>query len=74
MQTIDAIKVAPAASYVVTHAILGWPWGTLASMAAFVYSALMIGEWLWRKVKAWRVRRQIRRDDEARRANAKPAA
>ena len=57
MQTSEAARVAPATAYVVTHTILGLPWSTLASIAAFLYSILMIGEWCWRKWKAWKAKR-----------------
>jgi len=57
MQSSDAVRVGPAIAYFITHTVMGWPWGTLASMAAFLYSAIMIGEWVWKKRKAWKAKR-----------------
>lgn len=47
-------NVADAATAAVTQDAWGWlhavPWGQLASLAAFAYSALLLVEWLWKKV------------------------
>jgi hypothetical protein len=29
-------------------------WADWASFAAFVYTMILIGEWVWKKVRAWR--------------------
>jgi hypothetical protein len=32
----------------------GLTWGELASILAAIYTAILIGEWIWKKVKAFR--------------------
>lgn len=55
-KTNAAEQVAQAAtttsSYETWMAINSVPWGTVASIAAAVYSLLLISEWFWKKL--WR--------------------
>lgn len=53
----DSVKAIPTGSYIVTNVLMGIPWDTWASIAAFVYSVLMIGEWCWKKWKGWKAKR-----------------
>lgn len=35
-------------------------WAEAASFAAFLYSLILIGEWVWKKAKARKCRREIK--------------
>lgn len=54
---VAAAKVAPAAAYAATYAG-GWTISEWAAAAALVYSLLMIGDFIARKVRAWIDRRR----------------
>lgn len=46
---IDGAKASPVAAFLAT-VLAGVDWGTLATAAAFFYSAILIGEKLWKLV------------------------
>lgn len=47
---MDAAKAGPVALYAATTWGAGIDWGTVAAMMAALYSAILIGEKLWRLV------------------------
>lgn len=54
---VETVKNSPLAVYF-TGLLVGYPWGQLASMLTALWSAIIIGEWCWKKVKAWRAARR----------------
>lgn len=54
---MTAAKIAPAATYAGSYAAgADWTVNELAAAAALIYSLIMIGEWVVRRVRAWRHR------------------
>ena len=51
----SGLKASGPATYL-GGVIYGVPWGPIASMLAAVWSAIVIGEWVWKKIKAFRAK------------------
>jgi hypothetical protein len=51
----DSTVAAPIAKVVSAWALFGiTSWSDAAAAAALVYTLLLIGEWCWKKITAWR--------------------
>jgi hypothetical protein len=53
---LEAVKAAPPVGYI-AGVVAGFNWGQAASMLACAYTAWLLGEKIYRAVKAWRARR-----------------
>lgn len=53
---LSAVKASPPATYL-TGLVYGIQWGQVAAMLTALYTAMLIGEWCWKKVKAFRAKR-----------------
>ena len=54
---IQAVKASPPATYL-GGLLAGIQWGQVAAMLTALYTALLIGEWAWKKVQAFRAKRR----------------
>lgn len=54
---LQAVKASPPATYL-GGLVAGIQWGQIAAMLTAFYTALLIGEWTWKKVSTFRAKRR----------------
>lgn len=60
-EAIEALKSVPPTGYI-AGVVMGFDWGTLASVMACIYTGWLLWEKVWKalgpRVKAWRAKRR----------------